>query len=784
VIDVSNLVGVKFRNHRGEDVSYDLFMRHGEKDEIFTSNISIIYGENGSGKSTLARKIAEASVSNPQVHFFSKDKNELTFLDSQERNIFVFSEDYISENIQIKKDERLKNIVLFGDDVEVDSKLQNLRQKKQDAKKKLESLKEKLNLLENKVDEIKEEIRETVSSPEGWAGRELDIKRSQEHVGEVDDNFIEELSKKDFETWSMLEYKKNLENFNKKLDKHKNLPDYRNAPKPINLVDPYPIYEVVELLSSAPEVQDRSELKEGPLQLLEQYFDIDELEMIYEKLSRQESFCPTCLREIPSDYLELLISMVKNRMSVIREVGGDGKITSRVRYIDIPEVSLYKPSLSSEYYKVLESLFIQIKEANERINNLIIEKSKNPFKQIIYDEQEWLDLVGHNVFIDKVNSRVNEYWFDNGDRLKKLESDLIHYNLQLAFCEAQPQLAAYKASAAERKGIVEDIKHTEHSIHKFDTEIGQLEKQHLNVDRAVDEINYYLNIIFSKKNISIEIEDGEYVVTNEAGPVYPGQLSTGERNILALCYFFVSIANYQRYEEAFLSPKLIVLDDPVSSFDFDNKYGMLIAISSFCRYVLRDSKNLTKILVLTHDLASAYEMDKIMNGIDGSIKKFCCKLLSNKIERIDFENFDYYQIFLEKAYRFARGEMLATDRFTANELRRMFEAYSTFELRRPVTTVLDCNAVKISLQRFGRDISVDSFAAIRGFIHRDSHAKTQIRHGNMELGPALTCENFKRFARDILCLMYIISPGHLEERLCLGGDTSIFDQWLVEIAGK
>ena len=47
-----------------------------------------------------------------------------------------------------------------------------------------------------------------MSSPEGWAGRELDIKRSQEHVGEVDDNFIEELSKKDFETWSMLEYKK------------------------------------------------------------------------------------------------------------------------------------------------------------------------------------------------------------------------------------------------------------------------------------------------------------------------------------------------------------------------------------------------------------------------------------------------------------------------------------------------------------------------------------------------------------------------------------------------
>ena len=135
MIDVSNLVGVKFRNHRGEDVSYDLFMRHGEKDRIFTSNISIVYGENGSGKSTLARKIAEASVSNPQVHFFSKDKNELTFLDSQERSIFVFSEDYISENIQIKKDERLKNIVLFGDDVEVDSKLQNLRQKKAGCQK-------------------------------------------------------------------------------------------------------------------------------------------------------------------------------------------------------------------------------------------------------------------------------------------------------------------------------------------------------------------------------------------------------------------------------------------------------------------------------------------------------------------------------------------------------------------------------------------------------------------------------------------------------------------------
>jgi len=109
----------------------------------------------------------------------------------------------------------------------------------------------------------------------------------------------------------MLEYKKNLENFNKKLDNHKNFPDYRNAPNPINLVDPYPIDEIVELLFSVPEVQEESELKEGRLQLLGQCFDIDELEMIYEKLSRQESFCPTCLRDIPSDYLELLISMVK-----------------------------------------------------------------------------------------------------------------------------------------------------------------------------------------------------------------------------------------------------------------------------------------------------------------------------------------------------------------------------------------------------------------------------------------------------------------------------------------
>lgn len=722
MIDLSKLIAIKFHNHKGDEICYNLFERRSNKGEALKTNISIVYGCNGSGKSTLARNLSNISIDSGLVKFLDEGNNELPIDRNASCGIFVFNERYVADNIQIKEDENLKNIVLFGDDIELDAKLQKLREKNKRDRDKLQRLKNKLRHCRSRTNEIINSIQKIILSPYGWAGRESTIKRHKNNISHLEDGFIEKFSKMENISWTPLDYKKELENFNNKVERYKKFPDYHNDPGPVSLVDPYPINEVVEMLSSA---------------------------------------------------------------------GNDRGIINRVRYVSLPDVKLYEAALPERYFKTLESLFEQIRKVNNQINDLIIRKANNPFEQIHYDQTEWKDLISGNHFIYKINERLNDYWSDNLDEIKKFEEELIDSNLRLALYEAGDQLADYRRNIYRINMIENNIKDIKNDIGKDDQSLKDLETQHFDVVKATNEINRYLDLIFGERRLSIEVKDEDYVIYNGTDPVHPGHLSTGERNILALCYFFISIANNQKYEDAFSSPKLIVLDDPISSFDFDNKYGILLAISCFLDRVLESSGRRTKILILTHDLTSAYELDKLANGIVKSGEKVCYKISKrgNGLASIDFKDFDIYQIYLDRFYRFACGDKLEDGEISHNSLRRLFEAYSTFELNLSVGDVLTSKVVEAAFEARGLDVSYYGYFSkipLRAFIHQDSHAETQIHHGDFVICPSLSEENFRKFSRDILCLMYIISPYHIMARLGLkaggsGPSVEKFDEWIADI---
>lgn len=70
-------------------------------------------------------------------------------------------------------------------------------------------------------------------------------------------------------------------------------------------------------------------------------------------------------------------------------------------------------------------------------------------------------------------------------------------------------------------------------------------------------------------------------------------LSYGERNALALVLFM--------FEAIHDKPSLIVLDDPISSFDYDKRYGVLYALFSTDSNVFSENLSRKTALVLTHD---------------------------------------------------------------------------------------------------------------------------------------------------------------------------------------
>lgn len=110
----------------------------------------------------------------------------------------------------------------------------------------------------------------------------------------------------------------------------------------------------------------------------------------------------------------------------------------------------------------------------------------------------------------------------------------------------------------------------------------------------------------------------EESIKSRGQPVKPEQISCGERNALALCYYFTEIAKDTDARNMYSSEVLLVIDDPVSSFDLENRVGII----SFLRLKLAQvfsACETTKGLIMTHDISVLLDLDKAL----GEIVKEC-----------------------------------------------------------------------------------------------------------------------------------------------------------------
>ena len=85
--------------------------------------------------------------------------------------------------------------------------------------------------------------------------------------------------------------------------------------------------------------------------------------------------------------------------------------------------------------------------------------------------------------------------------------------------------------------------------------------------------------------------------------VKPKKISVGERNVLGLCYFFAMLFSGKKDEDKYASEYLIVIDDPISSFDYGNRLGVMSLLRyQFCN-ITKGNAN-SRLLVMSHDLQS------------------------------------------------------------------------------------------------------------------------------------------------------------------------------------
>ena len=121
-------------------------------------------------------------------------------------------------------------------------------------------------------------------------------------------------------------------------------------------------------------------------------------------------------------------------------------------------------------------------------------------------------------------------------------------------------------------------------------------------------------IFFSKERLKIDYIDKKYILFSHGKPVEPSNVSVGERNAIGLCYFFNHIMENKDEAEFFKQLYLLIIDDPVSSFDMENRIGILSYLKYKLGQFLQGNKD-SRFLVMTHDLQTFYDTKHLMDEI-------------------------------------------------------------------------------------------------------------------------------------------------------------------------
>jgi wobble nucleotide-excising tRNase len=265
-------------------------------------------------------------------------------------------------------------------------------------------------------------------------------------------------------------------------------------------------------------------------------------------------------------------------------------------------------------------------------------------------------------------------------------------------------------------------------------------------------------------------ENNEYKLLINGESVTPSKVSTGERNALALCYFFVELLNNEKNEEKYNNPKLLIIDDPISSFDYGNKMGVIIVIKSKL-FKFFDSNPDTKCLLFTHDVYSAYNLFNIFKTNkteQGEIKKICkyFELINKDLvsEKID-DNYSKYSKNIISIFEFIgnkseRPKLLNT---IGNTLRITVEMFCTFNYREGIEKTLENEEIVKSLND-----KKDYYQSLimRLVFNEQSHGRSDVQFvTDVDRSNVYSERELVRMAKDVMNLIDILNPNHIVAHL-------------------
>lgn len=753
-----------------EPTEFNLFKNHKQV-------ATVIYGKNGSGKSSISRAFQEAFNSNfeaPTNYEFSSiefykliphPNQGYEFMPTSEISIpcYVHNENFTHQTVSFN-DTGLEAIVMFGEQIEIKKELDILETNLKTANINYSNTSDRLDEISNPKNtesyfyfqkKIKDKLKEQ------WAVRHQKINELKT-LGRVDDKLFREILNSEETNASYAELEAD---FQSKLEKYKKL----KSSSPIDELKPFSLpTKIVNVLKLLGVELEKPILSEKEQKIVNVYSSLENNKASEARyfLKSSENTCPTCFQNVEPQHKSEVLETIRK----ILNTDEANRLIEKISQLVLEEYILN----FSTFYSFVENSLVNdlkanIEEYNKIISLLKIEqqnKITNPYNPVTLDSDINEIIININESINKINLQIIEFNKEIS-QTKEIANELRITNKKLAFLETSDLIKLYK----EKFNLyVETEKEKEvnlKKVEKLKEEISLKQASLANVEIALDLINSYLQYIFyDKSRIYLVASENTYKIMSRGQPVKPSSLSVGEKNIISLCYFFSTLFKNQNIENLFKNESLLVLDDPLSSFDFENKVG----VYSFLRYILNElhtGNPKSKSIIFTHDLDVLYNMSKLYSDIkitarDNKLKLF--HLDKKELHIINQENYDEYSMLIQNAYDFIVGGS-DRDLNIGNDLRRILEAFSTFNYKCSIEE-LTLNPDILSKLPSNEYAEYFKNSMYRLILNTESHLKERSKlllSGSFK--EHFSTQEKKRTAKDILMFIYLLDDLHLKFHL-------------------
>lgn len=729
-----------------------------------TTRLAIVYGKNGSGKSTITKGIKSVfQKENTELSSFFIGENSIQVPISEEdkRKIHVFNEEYIDNNIKLNSD-GLGTIVLLGTQVDLQNQIKTCSEQLEHVEAELGLAESDLLPLTTESDPQSPEfhykkIRQILQGH--WAKIDGNIRKKKINSS-VTNSTIEEI-------WKLTPKKTkiDLENeFHEKqlLFEKVSVPGIV-IPATIPIIKPPTNFEAQlnRLLNKKIEKTVLSEREQQILSAIEtgQQRMVEDAKKTFE--SENVQVCPYCYQEISDKYKKSFIE------SINRVLNKD---------VDLHKAELAEivyPSLPTDYsmYNTIDSEMVALLNKKLRSCNSLIEKYKSYVEQKLGNMYTPIEIepIGVENAIEDLNVSLRDLERKRIElsTAQKAQSQLSHelilLNKKIAYWDIHETYKTYLDQKEKQTNARSRCSQKKQERDDLRKELIDLKQKKSNTHLAVDRINSFLSYVFFDSNrLKIEHQGEKYFIKSNNKDVSPRNVSIGERNIIALCYFFVEIQKNKEINQLYKEEQFIVVDDPISSFDFENKVG----VTSFIRYQaekILGGNDKSKILILSHDLTTVFNLEKVAVELLKNNGFSVFELKNRDLVTIQ-KNYSEYKELLHSVYYYASSTQAAEDVSIGNSMRRVLEAFSTFVYRKGIVPVFSEKSVIEALKEKSEYFKN---RMLRLVLHGESHCEEQIYtlHDSANFYQLTSIHEKQKCAQAVLCFIYLLNPMHIEAYL-------------------